>query len=146
MSETEIDPGDIKKPKTLAKKVLNNLIVGGGAAAQEILSTSLETIAPQIPKTAHSAGQMIIASMGAGAVKNKMVKNFIVGISAGAAKDLVKSIINFLTPETAPGTTAPASQMTLAERVKAMFKKQRPTAKLPTQPAPQGGENIDEYF
>lgn len=117
--ETNISVEDVKKPRKLLKKVFANLLVGGGAVAQEALSGAITMNAPQMNKAALSAGQLLVSSIGAGSVKNKLVKNFLNGISAGASKDLVKSITDKITGALAPATNG--TKIGFLEKIKAMF-------------------------
>lgn len=125
--ETEITTEDIKQPKKLLPKVINNLLVGAGATVQELIASTIRAAVPQMPPAVQASGELLVNSIAAGQVKNKYVKNFMKGMSAGASKDLFVSIKNKIMSLIA-GAPAQAQKTGLALKFQTLFGGQPPPA------------------
>lgn len=90
---TDIDVGDIKKPKKLVKKFAKIGLLGLGAVAQEFLDAQLST-ATDANRAVLSGGEILIAGLASGSVKNTYAKSFLSGIVAGASKDFISNLIS----------------------------------------------------
>ncbi len=89
---TDIDIGDVKKPKKLVKKLGKIGLLGLGAIAQEFLNVQISE-KTDMNKTLLSGGQVLLSGIAGGYVKNTYVKSFLGGIMAGASKDFVSNLI-----------------------------------------------------
>lgn len=95
--ETEITSSDFKKPTKLLSKFVNQLILGGGGIGQEMVSQIIaQANEGRIEKIWIDLIQTLGFAAGGGAVKNKKLSLLLGGMTAGASKDLIKSVLDKL--------------------------------------------------